>query len=74
MIKKSLQFTIILILPFIAGCINNEQKYQDCINACEENKTCVEKEKKETGGRLSTYSCIKYNDGECRNICVQKYK
>jgi len=76
---------IILIVIFfvvvgIIGDINNlgiiksnEKKYQECINACEEQKTCLKYGTKGTG-KLSITTCIESSEGSCKNNCIKKYK
>lgn len=51
-----------------------DEKYEECIRVCEEEKTCIERESNPSGGRLTESICIKYSDVECKYICVYKYK
>ncbi len=68
----------------VVGCsTSNEEKYQSCINACEKNNTCLESIEIGSGIAIpdANYGspkprseCSKWSIGECKNICVQKYK
>lgn len=75
-----------LILAFCAVAVaigylwsvnyNKEKKYQECINACEREKICIE-EKKIIGNYKPLFAdtCEQYSSTvACKNICVEKYK
>jgi hypothetical protein len=72
--------TIFILIVFsslsLAGCSllkSQDKKYEECVAACNKNKTCLEFGYN-PGQQFADPSCLKYNDAECKNICIEKYK
>lgn len=78
--KKPILIIILIIILTISLFFifekYQEYKYENCMNECEKNSTCLESVYIERPSRLSnpTEKCIKDSFGECKNICVNKYK
>lgn len=61
---------IVVCLPILAaGCQTTENKYNDCIKACEDEKSCLQYD-----SDVWSHKCLKYSDAECKNACIEKYK
>lgn len=73
--KIALPFLLISVF-ILSGCQNQTNKYDECIQTCKDNKTCIERGEGSDHGPASERvgDCKKWSDGECKNICIEKYK
>lgn len=68
--------SLLVVTLLLCGCQNRTSKYNECIKACQDNKTCVERGEGSDSGPASARLgiCKQWSDTECKNICIKKYK
>jgi len=67
--KVILSLFLITSLIFIAGCQNNDEKYEECVSTC-----CSSEFQHYKNGSCYIGDTSVGIDKTCKNICIQKYK
>ncbi len=75
---KTDQFLFVVLIIIFFGLLfflwdyHQKKQYEECIKACEENNSCL---KRDGGDKpFTSYNCLEWSKGECKNDCIKKYK